>query len=359
MSEPTNDRRQERVKGRGAASNPGVRFARYQHESFDDGWWRAGGNDSLATVVREEQSRTIITTNSSPDIPFQQSINPYRGCEHGCVYCYARPSHAYWDLSPGLDFESKIIARPDAPELLRKALSRARYQCKPITIGANTDPYQPVETKYGTTRQILEVLQEFRHPFSIITKSALILRDLDILEEMARSRLCSAAVSVTTLDNDLKRRLEPRTASPAARLRTISELASADVPVTMMVAPVIPVINDHEIETILAAGKEAGAGSANYILLRLPLEISEMFRTWLVCHYPDRADHVMSLVRQSRGGKDYQSEFYQRMTGSGHFAELIRKRFEVASRRCGFGAGSRFDLDTSQFRRANEQLSLF
>lgn len=347
------------IKGRGAISNPDNRYARYTSETFDDGWWREAEDVSLATVVSEEQSRTIITTNNSPDIPFDQSINPYRGCEHGCVYCYARPSHAYWDLSPGLDFESRIIARPGAAGLLRKALSRPDYQCKPITIGANTDPYQPLEARYGTTRQILEVLQAFRHPFSIITKSAMILRDRDILAEMAADRLCSVAVSVTTLDNELKRKLEPRTASPAARLRTISELGQAGIPVAMMVAPVIPAINDHELESILKAGSEAGAGSANYILLRLPLEISQMFRDWLVCHFPDRAEHVMSLVRQSRGGKDYEPEFHQRMRGRGQFAEMIRKRFEVASRKTGLTGGSRFDLDTSRFRRANHQLALF
>lgn len=347
------------IKGRGTSSNPDNRYARFTTESFEDGWWQDEDQASRATVVREEQSRTIITSNHSPDIPFDQSINPYRGCEHGCVYCYARPSHAYWDLSPGLDFESTLIARPDAAQLLRRTLSSPRYECKPITIGANTDPYQPLEAKYRTTRELLEVLREFRHPFSIITKSALILRDLDIISEMAGDGLASAAVSVTTLDNDLKRKLEPRTASPAARLRTMTQLGHAGVPVTMLVAPVIPAINDHELESILAAGKEAGADSASYILLRLPLEISDMFQDWLALHYPDRAGHVMSLVRQSRDGKDYRSDFHQRMTGTGHFADLFRKRFEVASRKFGLAGGTRFQLDTTQFKRVNHQLSLF
>lgn len=307
----------------------------------------------------EEKVRTIVTTNTSPDIPFDQSINPYRGCEHGCIYCYARPTHAYWDMSPGLDFETKIVVKPGAAEMLRKTFNNPRYVCRSINIGANTDPYQPLEATRRTTRELLEVLQEFRHPFSLITKSAMIVRDLDILSEMAASNLCSAAVSVTTLNNDLKRKLEPRTASPAARLRAIKSLADAGVHVSMMVAPVIPTINDHEIEAILEAGKAAGAVAANYIFLRLPLEVSPMFRDWLGEHYPDRAKHVMSLVQQSREGKDYTSQFHTRMTAQGIFAETIKKRFAVAARRHGLSGEHRFTLDTSQFRREHEQLSLF
>jgi len=346
-------------KGRGALSNPGNRYARHSIADFDDGWWRAEDIRSIATEVIEERVRTIITTNQSPDIPFDQSINPYRGCEHGCIYCYARPSHAYWDMSPGLDFETRIVVKPGAADLLRTTLSNPRYQCKTICIGANTDPYQPLEVRLGITRAILEVLQEFSHPFSLITKSALILRDLDIITDMAAKQLCTVAVSVTTLDNDTKRRLEPRAASPASRLRAIRALSDAGVHVSMLVAPVIPMINDVELEDILAAGKEAGASAANYIFLRLPLEIAPMFREWLSEHYPDRAEHVMSLVRQSRGGRDYRSEFHTRMSAEGVFADLIRKRFNVAAKKLGFESDRRFVLDTSRFKRVNEQLSLF
>lgn len=347
------------LKGRGVASNPKNRYQPATSVPVDDGWWREEEVASVATVVLQEKSRSIITTNASPDIPFDQSINPYRGCEHGCVYCYARPSHAYWDLSPGLDFETKIIAKPDAPALLRKALTRPGYVCKTISVGANTDPYQPLEASLRTTRGILEVLQEFRHPFTLITKSAMVLRDVDILSEMAGEGLCTVAVSVTTLDNDLKRRLEPRTASPGARLRTIRGLHEAGVPVTLMAAPVIPAINDHELEQILEAGRGAGASSAAYILLRLPLEIADLFQAWLADHYPDRRERVMSLVRQSRGGKDYNSGFHQRMRGEGHFADLIANRFRVAVRKLGLDTGRDHTLDTSRFRREFDQLSLF
>ena len=346
-------------KGRGALSNPDNRFSPHQYENVDDGWWRDEEPALIPTTIIEENVKTIISTNQSPDIPFDQSINPYRGCEHGCIYCYARPSHAYWDMSPGLDFETKIITKPGAAALLHKTLSHHRYECKTISIGANTDPYQPLEASQKITRRILEVLWDFSHPVSVITKSALILRDLDILSGMAAKNLCSAAVSVTTLDNDLKRKLEPRTASPAARLRTIKELSAAGIPVTMMVAPVIPAINDHELEDILAAGKQAGATAANYIFLRLPHEVSPLFRQWLEEHYPDRAKHVMSIVQQSRGGKDYQSGFHSRMSAGGVFADLLKKRFRIAANRHGLVPEDRFQLDTSQFRRVNHQMSLF
>jgi DNA repair photolyase len=262
-------------------------------------------------------------------------------------------------MSPGLDFESRIVVKPGAGALLRKTLSNPRYECKTINIGANTDPYQPLEAKLRTTREIIEVLREFNHPFSVITKSAMVLRDIDLIAEMSERRLCSVAVSVTTLDNDLKRKLEPRTASPAARLRTIRQLAEAGVHVTMMAAPIIPCINDHEIEDLLAAGQQAGASSASYIFLRLPLEISTMFREWLGEHFPDRAAHVMSLVRQSRQGSDYRAGFHTRMSGEGVFADVIRKRFHIAATRLGLASEGRFKLDTSQFRRVNHQLDLF
>ncbi len=350
------------IKGRGTDQNPANRYAASRSESVDDGWWQDETPQPSATRVLDEKVRTIITTNTSPDIPFDQSINPYRGCEHGCIYCYARPSHAYWDLSPGLDFETKIITKRTGPQLLEAALERRGYVCKPIAIGANTDPYQPVESSERITRGVLEVLQRHQHPFSLITKSALILRDLDIIAPMAEQGLCSVAVSVTTLDNALKRKLEPRTASPSARLRTIRALSDAGVPVTMMVAPVIPFINDREIEDILAAGREAGALSANYIFLRLPLEVAPLFESWLEAHFPDRAAHVMSLVRQSRDGRDYDPAFFERMRGNGRFAELISQRFRVAARRLGLesrGTDERFELDTSQFVQSHQQLALF
>ena len=397
------------LKGRGALSNPHNRYNPRRVEPFDDGWGAQMGvptealpdngdeenqqgdssskdpskepfidpsNDAfidplkdafddplkaqrLETIILKETSRSIITTNKSPDIPFDASINPYRGCEHGCIYCYARPSHAYWDLSPGLDFETKIIIKPMAASLLRDTLNKPGYQVKPICIGANTDPYQPLEAKLGTTRSIIEVLSEFNHPFSIITKSGLILRDLELLASLAERRLCSVAVSVTTLDNDLKRKLEPRAASGKVRLDTIKQLSAAGVRVSMMAAPMIPCINDQELETLLAAGKEAGAASASYILVRLPLEISEMFQDWLGAHFPDRAAKVMNIIRQTRGGKDYQSAFGLRMRGSGEFAQLLRRRFEVAYRKLGFAKHQRFQLDSSQFTPQREQLALF
>lgn len=346
-------------KGRGAQSNPDIRFYSQTTEGFDDGWWVQEVDTSLETVVLKEQARTIITTNRSPDIPFDQSINPYRGCEHGCIYCYARPSHAYWDLSPGLDFETKIITKPNAATLLEKALSEPKYVCKTINIGANTDPYQPLEAKIKTTRSILQVLQKFQQPFSLITKSALVLRDLDILSDMAGKNLCSVAVSVTTLDNDLKRKLEPRTASGAARLKTIKQLSEAGIPVALMVAPVIPMINDAELESIVEAGAAANAQSANMIFLRLPHEVSPLFREWLATHYPDRAEHVMSLVQQSRAGKDYQSDYFTRMAGQGIFADTIRQRFKLVTNKFGLKERHRFQLDTSQFKRSFDQLSLF
>lgn len=345
--------------GRGALTNPDNRFGRFRYESFDDGWWQQEYPESVATQVINESIRTIITTNNSPDIPFDKSINPYRGCEHGCVYCYARPSHAYWDMSPGLDFETRIIAKSGAAALLRKTLSNPAYQCAPINIGANTDPYQPLEARLRITRGVLEVLQEFRHPFSLITKSSLVVRDLDILAPMAADNLCSAAISVTSLDNEAKRRMEPRASSPAARLRAIKALSEAGVHVAILVAPVIPGINDHEIEEILEAGRQAGARSANYIFLRLPHEISPMFREWLEEHYPGRAARVMSLVRQSRGGSDYQSGYFTRMSAEGEFASLLGQRFRVAANKLGLSRERGFDLDTRRFKRINEQLDLF
>ncbi len=346
-------------KGRGALSNPQNRYDPRAREAFDDGWAsEEEPGPPVPTTILKEATRTIITSNKSPDIPFEYSINPYKGCEHGCIYCYARPTHAYWDLSPGLDFETKIIAKPDAARLLREKLEQPSYQVKPICIGANTDAYQPIESKLKITRSIIEVLAEFRHPFSMITKSSLILRDLDLLAPLAEKKLFSAAVSVTTLDRALKRILEPRAPAGRVRLETIKALNDAGVQVTLLAAPMIPYVNDHELEEILAGGHEAGATSANYILLRLPLEISGMFRDWLDAHFPERAQKIMSIIRQSRGGKDYRAVFGERMTGTGEFAKLIHNRWSIACRKLGYGGQDRFALDPSQFKRTNQQLTL-
>jgi DNA repair photolyase len=343
----------QHLKGRGALSNPPVRFESTVVERTDDGWYQEEeeGTPSLSQTVLPDRAKSVITTNNSPDIGFDQSINPYRGCSHGCVYCFARPTHAYLGLSPGLDFESKLFYKDNAVELLRTELSARKYECKTIALGINTDGWQPLEKEMEVTRSVLAVLAETRHPISIVTKSALIVRDLDLLQDMARDRLVSVMVSITSLDNDIKRTLEPRTASPQARLRVLEQLSAAGVPVGVMVAPVIPSLTDHEMEHILEAAKNAGATRASYTLLRLPHEVKDLFREWLAEHYPDRAQHVMSLINQSRGGKDYQAEFGTRMVGTGIFAELLRKRFQVAKRRLGFDApDERFELRTDLFR---------
>jgi DNA repair photolyase len=328
-------------KGRGAQSNPPGRFNPQQTERVDDGWYSEETPASIATSVECDRARSVITSNDSPDIPFSQSINPYRGCEHGCVYCYARPSHAYLGLSSGLDFESRLFYKQDAAELLKAELSRRGYVCKPITLGANTDPYQPVERRLRVTRSILEVLARCRHPVSIVTKGALVLRDVDVLADLARDGLVTVAVSLTTLSAETKRTLEPRAASPQARLRAVRELNAAGVPTGVMVAPVIPAVTDHEIEAILEAAAEARARWAGYVLLRLPYDVKDLFREWLEAHFPDRAEHVMSLVRQMREGRDNDPRFGSRMRGTGPFAELLRKRFKVACRRHGLDSGGR------------------
>jgi len=350
------------IKGRGALSNPDNRFQPTTKEAFDDGWdIEEEPVSNPETIVLRETTKTIISSNKSPDIPFDYSINPYRGCEHGCIYCYARPTHAYWDMSPGLDFETRIVVKENAAELLRKKISNPRYEVKPLSIGANTDPYQPLESQLKITRSVIEVLSEFRHPFSLITKSNLITRDLDLLAPLAEQRLCSVAVSVTTLDRDLKRILEPRTPNGQIRLKAIQSLSQAGLNFTMLAAPMIPYINDHELEDIMAAGKEAGAFSARYILLRLPLEISDMFEEWLAAHFPQRAAKVMSVIRQSRGGMNYRSAFGERMVGTGEFAKLLQSRWQVASRKLGFlnNEANRYDFDYTLFKRSNHQMSLF
>src|SRR5579872_2820691 len=313
-------------KGRGALSNPAGRFESRRREDADDDW-KTEALPPLETVVRPDPARSLISRNQSPDIPFDQSINPFKGCEHGCIYCYARPSHAYLNLSPGLDFETKLFYKQYAAELLEQELRRPGYRPLPITIGANTDPYQPLERGLKVTRSILEVLQRFRHPLSIITKSHLVIRDADILADMARDNLAVVMVSITTLDSALKRSLEPRAASPASRLKAVETLTQAGVPVGVMTAPIIPMINDAEMEHILEAAAAAGAMGAGYVLLRLPYELKELFQEWLKEHYPLKAEHVMSLIRQSRGGKENQSGFGTRMRGTGEYAELIAQRF--------------------------------
>jgi len=340
------------LKGRGALSNPPVRFESARVEQIDDGWQQEDeeGTASLPQTVLPDRAKSVITTNNSPDVGFDQSINPYRGCSHGCVYCFARPTHAYLGLSPGLDFETKLFYKDNAVELLRAELSKRNYQCKTIALGINTDGWQPLERQMEVTRSVLEVLAECRHPLSIVTKSALIVRDLDLLQDLARDSLVSVMLSITTLDNEIKRTLEPRTASPAARLKVIEQLSAAGVPVGVMVAPVIPSLTDHEMESILEAARTAGATSAGYTLLRLPHEVKDLFREWLAEHHPDRAQHVMSLINQSRGGKDYRAEFGTRMVGTGVFAQLLRKRFEVAKRRLGFENEHRNELRTDLFR---------
>jgi DNA repair photolyase len=337
-------------KSRGALSNPAGRFDSTSRATVDDGWYADEVPESVNETVLPDRARTVITTNDSPDVGFDQSINPYRGCAHGCVYCFARPTHAYLDLSPGLDFETKLFYKADAADLLEKELSKRGYVCKPIALGINTDGYQPLEKKLEVTRSILKVLARTRHPVTIVTKSALVIRDLDLLADLARDGLVSVMLSITSLDNDIKRSLEPRAASPQARLRVIEALARAGVPAGVLVAPVIPAITDHEMEDILAAAKDAGASSAGYVLLRLPYEVKDLFREWLAEHYPDRAKHVMSLINQARGGKDYDAQFGVRMRGTGAYAELLRTRFRLAKRKLGLDdAENRHQLSTALF----------
>jgi DNA repair photolyase len=348
--------------GRGAVSNPAGRFESTRSEAVDDGW---GSLDEelppLATIVQPEPARSIISRNDSPDISFDQSINPYRGCEHGCVYCYARPSHAYLNLSPGLDFETRLFYKQDAARLLEQELAAPSYRCSPITIGANTDPYQPIEREYRVTRSIIEVLAKYRHPFSIITKSAMIERDIDLLAPLAAEGLVYALVSVTTLSNDLKRTLEPRTASPAARLRAIRRLHEAGIPVGVMVAPIIPVLTDAEMERILAAAAASGARSAAYVLLRLPYELKDLFREWLDHNEPLKAKHVMSRLQAMRGGRDNDARFGVRQRGEGEYAQLLAQRFAAACARLGLNQRERFAHNLTLFRPpvlGPEQLSL-
>jgi DNA repair photolyase len=350
-------------KGRGAASNDSGRFESEKRVPFDDGWSSSDAEPvPLTTTLTADTTRTIIARNDSPDIGFDRSINPYRGCEHGCIYCYARPSHAYLGLSPGLDFESRLFYKPRAAALLAAELRKEGYRCRPIALGSNTDPYQPVERRLGLTRAILEVLRDFRHPVTIVTKSALIQRDLDILAEMAKERLAVVTISVTTLDRALARRMEPRAATPERRLETIAALAAAGVPAGVLSAPMIPALNDSEMERILERARAAGATAAGYTLLRLPLELKGLFREWLEAHYPQKAAHVLSLVAQTHGGRLYDATWSKRMTGMGPYAEVLRLRFEHACRRLGFDQRTTQPLETARFRappRKGDQLTLF
>ncbi len=350
----------ERRRGRASAINPSGRFEIQSRHVFDDGWESLDDLPAFRTDVQVEKPKTIITRNSSPDISFDRSINPYRGCEHGCVYCFARPTHAYMGLSAGLDFESKLFAKPDAARLLERELGRDGYEAKTVAIGTNTDPYQPVEKDWRIMREILEVLEAHDHPVGIVTKSALVLRDIDILSRMAEKGLVKVALSVTTLDRKLARAMEPRAATPTRRLEAIRALGDAGIPTSVMVAPVVPGLNDHEIERILDAASAAGAREAGFIILRLPLEVSLVFKEWLLRHYPDRYRHVVSLIRSMRDGKDYDSEFGKRMRGAGPYAWQVSRRFEIAARRLGLNL-RKLPLRTDLFRRpakAGEQLML-
>jgi DNA repair photolyase len=326
-----------RPKARGAASNAAGRFEPYSREAFDDGWQTDEDLPPLRTEVPTEVPRRVITRNTSPDVPFDRSINPYRGCEHGCVYCFARPSHAFLGLSPGLDFETRITAKPEAPARLAAELSRPSYRPAPIAIGTNTDPYQPIERRLGIMRGILEVLRDFGHPVTVVTKGALIERDADILGAMGRAGLARVGISLTTLDRDLARSMEPRAAAPERRLTVIRRLVDAGVPVRAMIAPVVPGLTDHEIEALLTASREAGASAASYVLLRLPMEVGPLFREWLETARPLRAAAVMARVRDMQGGRDYDPAWHRRMSGSGIHAELLARRFEIAARRLGLG----------------------
>ncbi len=357
-----NDRIPDKLrKGRGAVSNSTGRYEAVIHEPIDDGWNSADDTpDPLRTTLSVDSARRVITYNRSPDVGFDRSINPYRGCEHGCVYCFARPTHTWLGLSAGLDFESRLFYKPDAPERLREELADPKYRCAPIALGINTDAYQPVERKIGLTRRILEILCDVNHPVVLVTKSSLIERDLDLLTAMAAKHLVSVSVSITTLSRTLARRLEPRAAAPERRLETLRRIAGANIPAGLLLAPLIPVLTDAEMENILHATRSAGAASAGYVLLRLPHEIAGLFREWLDRHEPLKAAHVMSTIRGTRGGKNYDARFGFRMRGTGDYADLLAQRFRLATKKLGFGESPR--LNTSSFRPPRfgpRQMSLF
>ena len=349
------------IKGRAARSNAVGRFEAFAREGIDDGWEIEEDLPPLRTEVTLERPRSVITRNTSPDVHFDRSINPYRGCEHGCIYCFARPTHAYLGLSPGLDFETRLIARPEAPEVLERELRAKSYKVAPIAIGTNTDPYQPIEKEHQIMRRILEVLHAYKHPVCVVTKGTLIERDADILGEMGHMGLARVGITVTTLDADVSRKMEPRVPAPLRRMRTIKRLADAGCPVRLMVSPVVPALTDHELEAILAAGAKAGATAASWIMLRLPLEVAPLFREWLAENFPDRAARVMGRVRELHGGQDYDPEFGKRMTGEGAFADLVAHRFAIAIKRLGLAddlpklRGDLFECPA----RTGDQMSLF
>lgn len=351
------------IKGRGTANNLAGRFAITLVEvDENDEAVALLETTSSKTEVRYERAKSIISRNNSPDVPFRQSINPYKGCEHGCIYCFARPTHAYLDLSPGLDFETRLVAKTNAAYLFEEELAHPNYRCQPIALGINTDAYQPIEKELKITRELLQIALAHHQPISLITKSTLIVRDIDILSQMAEKKLVHVAISVTTLDNDLKRILEPRTASGKTRLNVIQTLREAGIPVSVLVAPVIPFINDHELEAIIEGSAEAGALSINYIMLRLPHEVAPLFSDWLQQHYPDRADHVLQRIMDMRGGKLYDSRFGKRMTGEGVFADLINQRFHVARRKHGLDSSRLSFLDCRRFKvppKEGDQIPLF
>jgi DNA repair photolyase len=361
MEDPAYRIEADRRRGRGAVSNPTGRYETVQREGFDDGWELDEEVGSRPTETIVEKPRTIITRNDSPDLSFDRSINPYRGCEHGCAYCFARPTHAFHGLSPGLDFETKIFVKPNAADLLVKELRATGYKPKTIVLGSNTDPYQPLERRFRITRGILEVLNRTNHPVGIVTKSFLVTRDIDILAAMAERQLAKVAISITTLDPKLARKMEPRAATPAKRLDSVRRLAEAGIPVAVLVAPIIPAVNEHEIEAILEAAYKAGARDAGYVLLRLPHELKDLMRDWLIEHYPDKLGHVFSVLQESRGGKDYDSTWRVRQTGVGPFAWLLGRRFERATERLGFNS-RRLSLRTDLFvppAKETGQLALF
>ena len=353
------------LKGRGAASNPEGRFESIRHHAEDDGWQHAMLDETLPrprTEVTEERARSVISHNDSPDIHFSQALNPYRGCEHGCIYCYARPSHSYLNLSPGLDFETRLRAKSNLAEVLRLELAKPSYKISAINIGSNTDPYQPVERRWRLTRAALEVLAECHHPCTIVTKNALVERDIDIFASMARENLVQVFVSINSLDNHLAAKLEPRASAPHRRIKAIAALTEAGVPAGVLVAPIIPALNDRDMEAVLEQAAAAGARRAGYTTVRLPYELKALFREWLALHFPQRAEHVMSLIQQMHGGKDYKSDFATRMRGEGVFAQMIKKRFDVACRKHGFNQAYEVKLDVSRFvppREASPQGQLF
>ncbi|MGJ8515204.1 PA0069 family radical SAM protein [Carnimonas bestiolae] len=344
--------------GRGTGYNPHNRFHGERIIAVDDGWERDTPAARL-TEVRHEHAKTVISRNRSPDVPFEQSINPYRGCEHGCIYCFVRPSHAYWDLSPGIDFETRLIAKVNLCEVLERELCAPSYRCSPIALGSNTDPYQPIERELKLTRGVLEIMLRYRHPVTIVTKGAMILRDLDLLAELTQLGLVKVFISMTTLDDELKRTLEPRAASGAARLRVIARLREAGIPVGVLCAPIIPMINDSEIDALLKASAEAGATSAGWVMLRLPHEVVELFEHWLAEHYLLRAKHVLNMIRDTRAGELYNADFSQRMRGTGQVAQIIKQRFDLARRRYGLVSNDRSTLRCDLFAPPGQQLGLF